>query len=84
MRRSLFILAGLAALAGMMPAPSQADPYAWCAQYSEHAGGGRNCGFVSLRQCQATVSGSGGFCEPNPRYTGARAPQRRHHFDRRD
>ena len=39
MRRSLFIVPALAALAGMMPGPSRADPYAWCAQYSEHAGG---------------------------------------------
>jgi hypothetical protein len=77
MRPLLFIVPALVPLAGMMPGPSHADPYAWCAQYPEHAGGGRNCGFVSLGQCQATVSGTGGFCQPNPRYTGAR-PVRRH------
>lgn len=77
MRRLLFIVAALAA----MPAPSHADPYAWCAQYPERAGGGRNCGFVSLRQCQATLSGIGGFCEQNPRYTDGRPARRHRHRD---
>ena len=37
----------------------------WCAQYSMQ-GGGSNCGFYSFEQCQATVSGIGGFCMRNP------------------
>jgi hypothetical protein len=37
----------------------------WCAQYSAQ-GGGTNCGFYSFEQCQATVSGIGGFCMRNP------------------
>jgi len=37
----------------------------WCAQYSMQ-GGGTNCGFYSFEQCQATVSGIGGFCMRNP------------------
>jgi hypothetical protein len=27
--------------------------------------GGRNCGFFTIEQCRATVSGIGGSCEPN-------------------
>jgi Protein of unknown function (DUF3551) len=38
-----------------------ADPYKWCAVES---GGGTNCGFVTIEQCRATISGSGGSCEP--------------------
>jgi hypothetical protein len=31
----------------------------WCAKYTT---AGTNCGFHSFEQCQATVSGVGGFC----------------------
>jgi hypothetical protein len=54
-----------------LPASVQADPYRWCADYSGgFGGGGTNCGFVTLEQCRATVSGIGGFCRPNPFYDG--------------
>jgi hypothetical protein len=33
--------------------------------------GGMNCGFVTLQQCQATVTGMGGFCEVNTQYRPA-------------
>jgi len=46
-----------------------ADPYKWCAVYGGSFGGS-NCGFVTIEQCRATVSGIGGFCEPNQFYTG--------------
>ena len=32
----------------------------WCAHYSGQ--GGTNCGFHSFAQCQAAISGNGGFC----------------------
>lgn len=35
----------------------------WCARMP---GGGESCGFSSLSQCRATVSGSGGGCFPSP------------------
>jgi len=35
----------------------------WCANYSGK--GGTNCGFYSFQQCQAAVSGRGGFCARN-------------------
>jgi hypothetical protein len=37
------------------------DPYPWCANYSGDWSGVSNCGFLTLEQCRATVSGIGGF-----------------------
>lgn len=51
--------------------PAGADPYRWCAEYGGfRGGGGTNCYFVTLGQCRAAISGVGGFCRPNPFYTG--------------
>jgi hypothetical protein len=64
---------GLAAVAGLAAAfvagTAIAEPYKWCAVYSVR-GGASNCGFVTLEQCRATVSGIGGFCTENNFYTG--------------
>jgi hypothetical protein len=49
----------------------------WCAHYGS-PGGGTNCGFYSFEQCQATVSGIGGFCNRNPFSGYAGTPQRRY------
>jgi hypothetical protein len=57
-------------------AQAQADPYRWCAQYSGR-GGPTNCYFMTIGQCQAAVSGVGGFCRPNPFYTGGGEPRRK-------
>jgi hypothetical protein len=59
------------------------DPYPWCAQYSGSAGGATNCGFLTIEQCRATVSGIGGFCVPNQFYnpgqaSAGRGPKRRY------
>ncbi len=62
--------------------PAHARDYPWCAQYNERAGGGRNCGFVSFEQCQATARGAGAWCERNPRYTNGRS--RHWHHQRYD
>ena len=56
--------------------PAQADPYRWCAQYGGR-NGGTNCYFMTIGQCQAAVSGVGGFCRPNPFYTGGGEPRRK-------
>jgi hypothetical protein len=58
--------------------PAAADPYKWCAAYRN---GSNNCGFTTIEQCRATVSGIGGSCVPNQFYTGsdktsAQRPQR--------
>jgi hypothetical protein len=54
----------LALLCGVGEAKAQEG--AWCAY-----GGGRNdyenCGYYTLRQCLAAISGVGGACRPNPR-----------------
>jgi hypothetical protein len=68
----------LMAIAIVIPTTGHADPYKWCAQYGSAGMGGRNCGFISFQQCQATVSGAGGFCERNAFYTGSRERKRTH------
>lgn len=78
-RLGMFAAAAFAALITMMPSAGQADPYKWCANYSgDDGGGGTNCGFVTLEQCRATISGMGGYCDRNPFYTGpAERPAKR-------
>jgi hypothetical protein len=84
MRFALFTLAGLVPLAAITagsPNPAHAyempyDPYPWCAVYSGDGGGGTNCGFLTIEQCRATVSGIGGFCAPNQFYNPARPAAR--------
>ena len=79
----LFGAVALLAVSPWMATPARAEiEYPWCAQY----GGGReglgatNCGFVTLAQCRATVSGIGGFCIQNPMYPAAPdQPRRRKH-----
>src|SRR5262245_28550103 len=45
------------------------DNTRWCANYDSARGmGGQNCGFFTLEQCRATVSGIGGFCVINQFY----------------
>jgi hypothetical protein len=46
---------------------ANAQNYPWCAHYNLR-GGAVNCGFVTYAQCQATVSGIGGFCQRNPMF----------------
>jgi uncharacterized protein DUF3551 len=88
MRLTFPALAALTAFVlapGLAPTPAHADPYRWCADY--RARGGSNCYFTSFEQCQASVSGVGGFCRINGFYDGrpvrtpedyAYAPQRKH------
>lgn len=83
MRLLSVVLPGLAALAVLVPVSSHADPYPWCAQYGR-GGGATNCGFVSFRQCQATVSGIGGFCVRNQFYTGPDRTTGSGRYERRD
>lgn len=53
-----------------LPRPAAAIEYPWCAQYGRTGDGGRNCGFSTLAQCMATVSGIGGDCQRNLFYEG--------------
>ncbi|MCW5695071.1 MAG: DUF3551 domain-containing protein [Pseudolabrys sp.] len=62
------------------PKPAAAETiYPWCAIYSERTVGATNCGFSTLAQCRATISGIGGMCVENPEYRPAErrtAPKR--------
>lgn len=85
MRRLLAVTIIAAVAMLLMPASGSADPYKWCAVYSGDMGGATNCGFVTIEQCRATVSGIGGFCDPNPFYTGpAERPAKRARKHQRD
>jgi hypothetical protein len=73
MRLPSILLAALILSAALTPAWAQGqpfpyDPYPWCAVYGGRSGGASNCGFRTLAQCRATVSGIGGSCEPNQFY----------------
>ena len=61
MRKTLF-RAVVVAAASMFFAVGTAfaDSYKWCAVGND---GGTNCGFVTIEQCRATISGMGGTCE---------------------
>jgi len=63
MRIVMAALAGL--MIGLAAEAAHADKYKWCAQYSDQGGGSSNCYFVTLAQCQAAVSGVGGYCRPS-------------------
>ena len=80
MRSLLLGVCGFVALS-VMSGPAAAQEYPWCAHYTGRDGGSYNCGFTSIAQCQATVSGIGGYCQRNPRY--AYGNDRRGRYDRR-
>jgi len=87
--RSIPIALAALTIAGLqVSSPARAyempfDPYPWCAVYGGDASGSSNCGFLTIEQCRATVSGIGGFCGPNqfynPRNPAARARNRASH-----
>jgi hypothetical protein len=85
-RFSSVLLAALAVAAlTALTRPAAAIEYPWCAQYGGMDDGGRNCGFSTLEQCMATVSGIGGGCERNLFYTGpAERPAKRARTPRKD
>jgi hypothetical protein len=69
MRIVFAILVALLASAAFDAA--RADPYRWCAVYGGgDDGGGTNCYFVTLQQCQWAISENGDFCAPNQFYDG--------------
>ena len=67
--RIVSMLPALAAASLMLGAPAAKAEitYPWCAQYGDDSGA-RNCGFSTQQQCQAAISGNGGFCEQNALY----------------
>ena len=80
----LAVATGFAASLFLIVGTATASPYKWCA-ISGGKGGATNCGFVTLAQCRATVSGVGGSCTPNQFYTGPyERPAKRIHKRHRD
>jgi hypothetical protein len=67
--RSALLLTILLAGIALSGRDAQARDYAWCAWYDWTT---YNCGFDTLQQCLATVSGVGGECRPNARYRPSR------------
>jgi hypothetical protein len=84
MRKSALSLATLTAALLLGSSAGHADPYRWCAVYGGgDSGTASNCGFVTLEQCRATISGIGGVCSPNPFYTGSDRDESRPALHRR-
>ncbi|MDI3470737.1 MAG: hypothetical protein OJF62_002800 [Pseudolabrys sp.] len=78
------IMLGLLSLAAFSAGPpARAEVYyPWCAVYAGGANGigSTICSFDTARQCQETVRGVGGMCQPNPAYPGpAQTRTRRQH-----
>jgi hypothetical protein len=72
------VLAAFGALVLATPSAAQYHPNKWCAVYGPGIGAADNCSFVSMDQCMATISGIGGFCQPNPFYAGPVKKPARH------
>ena len=66
MRKAILALGFLLAA----PLTVHADPYKWCAVYGGFGNTRESCYYMTLGQCQASVSGLGGFCKPSPWYDG--------------
>src|SRR5947209_20422160 len=64
-------LATLFAAASSQPSRAEVT-YPWCAQYAP--GGVFNCGFTTIEQCRATLSGNGGSCDQNPLFRARAEP----------
>jgi hypothetical protein len=79
MRAFVKVLAAVVASGFLAATKATSAPvfnYPWCANYMTQPGA-KNCGFTTLEQCNATVSGVGGFCAANPAYIPPAAPRLR-------
>jgi hypothetical protein len=74
MRTILFALVALAAAAviNTQPAAAQQQVHPWCAEMYDRA---TECTFLRRQQCEADVSGLGGFCYENPTYSDSTSPR---------
>ena len=70
--RNVILAAAAVVATSLMPATghAQTSPYRWCAVLNM-GDAAYNCGFTTIEQCRATVSGIGGYCEINPFYVEA-------------
>jgi Protein of unknown function (DUF3551) len=60
--RTIFLIALVGTALSYAGTEARAAP--WCANYSPD--NGTNCGFYTIEQCRAAISGVGGHCTPNP------------------
>jgi hypothetical protein len=72
--RTFVIAALIIGAASVIPREAKAQYAPWCAGYD--LTGSSNCGFYTFAQCQADISGIGGWCYRNPA-AGARASRRK-------
>jgi hypothetical protein len=72
--RALFLSALIIGVTAVIPYEAKAQYSRWCAGYA--LTGSSNCGFATRAQCQADISGVGGWCYRNPAAT-ARASGRK-------
>jgi len=70
LRRFVTAIATVVAFGIWFGATASADPYKWCAVLGNGMDGARDCGYFTIEQCRATISGIGGDCEINQFYTG--------------
>jgi hypothetical protein len=80
--RMITLVALAASLVLLQSNHADAQTYPFCASYNDETGAS-NCGFATMEQCRAAISGAGGFCGVNPVYqaernsTPRRPPRRR-------
>jgi hypothetical protein len=75
MKAALTVFAVVLAAASI-GTPAHAQNYPWCAFYTGPFSA-TNCGFSTYQQCLATISGVGGYCQPNTMYVPL-SSRRRH------
>ena len=70
-------LGAMALGAGLLSACSDSARYRapWCSNFGD--GGAYECSYNTFEQCQAAISGVGGLCTVNPRYSADGAKPRR-------
>jgi uncharacterized protein DUF3551 len=79
MKAALSLLGVLFVALAAITTPAQAQSYPWCAYYGGRFGGASNCGFSTFQQCLATISGIGGYCQPNTTYVPPPGRHRHYH-----
>jgi hypothetical protein len=78
MGRLTILALAIAAAVSVVPRNASAEKYyPWCAWYDEWT---YSCGFTTLEQCRATISGVGGMCRPNSYGPPADSPRGRRRY----
>jgi hypothetical protein len=71
----LFFMLAIIAVTAEIGTRAEAQNYPWCADYAGF--GSQNCGFTTIQQCMAALSGNGGFCNANTQYGSPAVPASR-------